>query len=243
MKTIISTLLLICTLFFQNTIWSQNTDELEGYRYKVLAVNTTSVNETLPLIIGLHWMRSNPDEFLTFLKDIKSPARILLLEGNYPFKEGFSFYPTEPENYYKMNADGKLKVLTEEGNKLARFIASATKKYPSAKKPVIIGASQGGDLSYFIAIQHGDLIGLSCPLLATIDNRLITDNKSDAVSIHAFHGEEDPIVPLKTTLEHIELLKKHHFEAKIKTYKGVQHDISDTMKADFTALIEAYFKN
>ncbi|HKX87021.1 MAG TPA: hypothetical protein VJL37_10120, partial [Flavobacterium sp.] len=131
MKTVISSFLFVCILFFQNTIWSQNTYELEGYRYKELVVNTVSVNEPLPIIIGLHWMRSNPDEFMIFLKDIKSPTRILLLEGNYPFKEGFSFYPTEPENYYKMNADGKLKVLTEEGNKLAKFITSATKKYPS----------------------------------------------------------------------------------------------------------------
>lgn len=242
-KLIFSTLTFV--LFFQNTIGAQDTKhELEGYKYKEVIVNSSSNDATLPLIIGLHWMRSNPDEFSVYLKDIKGPSRILLLEGNYPFKEGYSFFPTEPENYYKMEADGKLRILTEEGNKLAKFIESASKKYPSVKKPIIIGASQGGDLSYFIAIKHPELIGLSCPLLATFDHRIIGKTKvKPSAFINAFHGEEDPIVPLQTALRHIKTLKKNHFKAQIKTYKDVQHDISDLMKSDFTVLIEKYLKN
>ncbi|MCL9805691.1 dienelactone hydrolase family protein [Flavobacterium amniphilum] len=240
----IKTVLVLLVLLFQNTIWSQNTlKELAGFQYKEIVVNASPADDKLPIIIGLHWMRSNPDEFSVYLKDIKSPARILLLQGTYPFKEGFSFYPVDPENYYKMTTDAKKKVIVNEGGKLVRFIASASKKYPSIKKPVIIGASQGGDLSYFIGIQFSSLVGLSCPLLATIDNRLISQSKSeDTATIHAFHGEEDPIVPIKTALEHIKLLKKKYFNAEITTYNGVQHDISKEMQNDFTQLIDTYLK-
>jgi phospholipase/carboxylesterase len=236
---------IIITLLFlsQNVIWSQNiTKELEGFRYQEIVVNTTSPNEKLPLIIGLHWMRSNPNEFYTFLKDIKKPARILLLEGSYAYKEGFSFYPVEPENYYKMDADAKMKALVVEGNKLSKFIEAATQKYTPNKKPVLIGASQGGDLSYFIAIHHSKLIGLSCPLLATIDNRLILKNNKSKVKIIAFHGEKDPIVNSNDAKKHIEILKKSSFNAKINIYQEVEHDISEAMKNDFSKLIDSYIK-
>ena len=243
MRAIINPVILLITLLSQNFLWSQNKARLEGYQYKEIVINAQPNDRNLPLIIGLHWMRSNPDEFAAYLNEIKSPARILLLQGSYPFKEGFSFYPTEPENYYKMNDDAKMKVLIQEGNKLAKFIMTATKKYPSTKKPVIIGASQGGDLSYFIAIECNSLIGLSCPLLATIDERLIVEGKPKPLApIHAFHGEEDPIVPVNTALQHIKALQKHQFKAIITTFNGVQHDISEGMKKDFSAVIDAYLK-
>lgn len=243
MKREINLLLIVLLFFSQNLIWSQNnTKELEGFRYQEIIANTTSTNQKLPIIIGLHWMRSNPNEFYTFLKSIKSPVRILLLEGKYPFKEGFSFYPVEPENYYKMDADSKMKVLKDEGTKLAKFIKTIIKKYNPSKKPIIIGASQGGDLSYFIAIHHSNHIGLSCPLLATIDNRLIVKKGKSKVQINAFHGEEDPIVNVNDAKKHIELLKINSFNATINTYKEVKHDISDEMKSDFSKLIDSYLK-
>ncbi|WP_136668390.1 alpha/beta hydrolase [Flavobacterium sp. H122] len=242
MRTKIHSILIGLLFLSQNLIWSQNTvKELEGFRYKELIVNTASAHDSLPLIIGLHWMRSNPDEFFTFLKDIKKPARIILPEGRYPYKEGFSFYPVELQNYYKMDEDHKMNVLKTEGEKLADFIDFISKKYPSNKKPVIIGASQGGDLSYFIAVHHNTLIGLSCPLMATIDNRLINKAKTKPkAAIAVFHGENDPIVNINDAKKHIKLLKTNSFKAKINTYKEVKHDISDEMKSDFSKLIDNY---
>jgi len=212
--------------------------QLEGFHYKEVIANADETAKNLPLIIALHWMRSTPEEFSQYMDAFKTPVRILLVEGNYPYKEGFSFYPTTPDNYYKMSDDNKMKILLDESDKLAKFIKAATILYPSNKKPIIIGASQGGDLSYMIAIRHNDLISLSCPLLATLDNRVIAKSKSKpAAPIIAFHGEEDPIVNISAAKNHIKLLKKNGYNAKINTYKDVKHDVSDVMKSDYTKLI------
>ena len=221
----------------------ESTGKLEGFNYKEISINTNNSTQNLPIIIGLHWMSSSPDEFQTYLNQIKEPARVILLEGNYPYKGGFSFYPVEPENYYKMDADSKMKVVENEGEKLSKFITSVSKKYKSTKKPILIGASQGGDLSYYIAIHHANIIGLSCPLLATIDNRLIKKTrKTSKVKIVAFHGEKDPIVKVTDAKTHVEILNDKSFNAQIYTYPGVEHDISDTMQHDFSALIDSYLK-
>lgn len=242
--THVSAILIFLSVFFQTSVSAQSTKkQLEGFYYKEVVLNAGATTENLPVIIALHWMRSNPDEFSQYVDSFKIPVRILLVEGNYPFKEGFSFYPTSPENYYKMSDDDKMKVLVNESDKLAAFVKSASVLYPSDKKPVIIGASQGGDLSYMMGIRYNNLISLTCPLLATIDNRVISRSKSRAVApIIAFHGEEDPIVKVSVAENHSKLLKKKSFNAKINTYKDVKHDISDAMEADYTKLITAFLK-
>lgn len=194
-KTLGSILLLFSLFFYSGSNAQTATKRLEGFNYKELVVNAESSAKNLPLIIAMHWMRSTPDEFSQYLHSLTNPARILLLEGNYPYKEGFSFYPTAPENYYKMSDDDKMSILLKESDKLAKFVTAASLLYPSDKKPIVIGASQGGDLSYMMAIRYNTLISLACPLMATIDNRVISKLKAKAPApIVAFHGEEDPIV-------------------------------------------------
>lgn len=240
MTKIVGTFLFAFFLLFQVEAEAQAAKkQIEGYNYMELVVNAEPSAKNLPVIIALHWMRSTPEEFSQYVNSLKNPARILLVEGNYPYKEGFSFYPTEPENYYKMTEDDKMKILLKESDKLAKFIAAASLFYPSDKKPIIIGASQGGDLSYMMAIRYNNLISLACPLLATIDNRVISKAKSKpAAPIIAFHGEEDPIVNVATAKGHVKALTKNGYVAKMKTYKGVKHDVSDTMKVDFSGVID-----
>jgi phospholipase/carboxylesterase len=240
----ISAILILVFLLFQTAVEAQNTKkQLEGFYYKEVVANAEATTQNLPVVIALHWMRSNPDEFTQYINSFKNPVRILLIEGNYPYKEGFSFYPTSPDNYYKMSDDDKMKVLLNESDKLAKFVKAITILYPSDKKPIIIGASQGGDLSYMIGIRHNNLISLACPLLATFDNRIIKKLKSKTTApIVAFHGEEDPIVNVSVAKNHIKLLKKSGYNAKINTYKGVKHDISEEMESDYTKLISTYLK-
>jgi predicted esterase len=136
-----------------------------------------------------------------------------------------------------MSADDKMTNLLSEGAKLSKFIAEATALYTPKKKPVVIGASQGGDLSYFIAIRHGSLISGSFPLLATIDERIINSSFAKSASIDSYHGVDDPIVPIATAKQHIERLKKSGYTAKLHAYKGVRHDVPKRMQADYTKKI------
>ncbi|MEW5676079.1 dienelactone hydrolase family protein [Flavobacterium enshiense] len=228
---------------FQPTNAQNTIKELAGFKYKELIVNADSTASKLPVIIAMHWMRSTPDEFFGYIKTVQKPARIILLQGTYPYKEGFSFFPVSPDNYYKMNDDAKMEKLSEEGDRLAKFIKAAVKKYPSNTKPIIVGASQGGDLSYYIGIKYNQLISLACPLLATIDNRIITKrDKKKSSPIIAFHGEDDPIVKIDVAKNHIEILKQNNFNATINTYKNLQHDIAPEMQANYCRLIDQYLK-
>ena len=232
----------------QQTIKSQELNELNGYIYKHVAINCDSSDNGVPIIIGLHWRGSTPDEFGKFLKGFKSPVRLILLQGQYPDDEvNFSFFKIIPTDYYTLPPDEKMKSLLQEGKKLSEFIKAISAIYKPAKKPVIIGASQGGDLSYVIGICYNNLVSLSCPLLATMDNRIIRplNKKSQRQSskIEVFHGIADKIVLIDTVKQHIQLLKDCKYKVNLHSYDKNTHSISDLMMTEFTELIDRHFKN
>ena len=240
--------LLILTLFlFQQKLIGQQTsqtkflNEMSGYKYKEVIVNSDPVAKNIPIIIGLHWRGSSPDEFEKYLSGLNKPARLILLQGPYPDDEpGFSFFQILPTDYYSLPSDKKMVTLLKEGEKLSVFIRAITSKYKPTQKPIIIGASQGGDLSYVIAIRYNNLISHSYPLLATIDNRVISSskrNRGKSAPIDAFHGEDDKTINIDVARRHILLLQKNNFKATLHTYENNTHSISDKMKTDYIFLL------
>jgi len=241
---IVSILAVFTAVLAVNTVSAQTASttkqSLAGWNYTELVENAPVTKTGLPLVIVLHSSGSSPADFAQYISGFTKPVRILLLEGSYANeKGGFSFFVRSPRSYYKDLSDDERKehLLTVADN-VSRFISAATKKYTPSKAPVIIGASQGGDISYVIAVKHGGLISHSFPLLATIDDRIIRDScPTKVIGIDVFHGTADPIVPLSDVMTHASEAEAAGFRVKVHKYEGVKHDISPEMKADYQALI------
>jgi phospholipase/carboxylesterase len=248
-------LILILTLFLfytnitaQQTVKSQELHGLSGYKYKDTTINISSTNNRIPIIIGLHWRGSTPDEFGEYLKDLKTPVRLILLQGQYLDDEvNYSFFKIIPTDYYSLPTDEKMKILLQEGKKLSKFIQAITDKYKPTKKPVIIGASQGGDLSYVIGIRYNNLVSLSCPLLATMDNRIIKPlskkSQKQISKIEVFHGLADKIVSIDSVKQYIQVLRDNKFKVNLHSYEDNTHSISNKMMTEFTELIDRHLLN
>jgi phospholipase/carboxylesterase len=232
----------------QQTVQNQKLNELSGYKYKDTTINANSTDNGIPIIIGLHWRGSTPEEFGRYLKELKSPVRLILLQGQYPDDEtNYSFFKIVPTDYYTLPTDEKMKILLQEGEKLSKFIKAITHQYKPTKKPIIIGASQGGDLSYVIGIRYNNLVSLSCPLLATMDNRIIKPlskkSQKQISKIEVFHGLADKIVSIDTVKQHIQILKDSKFKVTLHTYENNAHSISNKMMTEFTELIDRHLLN
>jgi len=206
---------------------------LAGYRYLERTENAKADAKDLPMVIGLHWSSSTPKEFGEYIAGFNIPVRIILLEGPYEHpRGGRSFYVRQPVSYYDMNADEKMAQLLSESEKLGKFIEAATALYTPKRKPVVIGASQGGDLSYLAAIRYGSLITAACPLLATFDERILINSGSfkKQAPIFVYHGEDDPIVRIADVNGHVKALNAAGYKIRLSTYPGTKHDISAEMK-------------
>lgn len=234
-------------LLFLNKAFAQQVDgkyrlnELSSYKYIHKVINADSLIKNIPLVIGLHWYGSTPSKFAKYLEGFKIPVRLILVQGTYPCDSGYSFFICKPKSYYELSNDDKMFNILNEGDRLSKFIEAITAFYKPSIKPVIIGASQGGDLCYLIGIKYSFLISQSCPLLATIDNRIIIpfSKSMDVPSrIDAFHGTADPIVNVDTAQRNINLLSQNGYRAYLHTYRNIRHDISASMKKDYITLIE-----
>lgn len=221
------------------TIAGIEAERLAGYCYEQFVVNAAADAEALPVVIALHWSTSMPAEFQAHVRGLQQPARVIMPQGPYPKKAGFSFYPASP-NYYELPADEKMPRMLHEADRLSAFITAVSKKYPSPLKPVLMGASQGGDLSYAIAIRDPDKISLSIPLLATIDERLIGQAPASAVAVSAFHGADDRIVPLVDAGRHVAALAGAGHDARLRAYPGTGHDITADMQRDYLLTIDRH---
>ncbi|MDG3581828.1 alpha/beta hydrolase [Galbibacter pacificus] len=229
----------------QSTIENQILDELIGYKFKHIVVNTDLSDTRIPIIIGLHWKGSTPNEFSKFLTGFDFPVRLILVQGQYPSYQGyFSFFRIIPNSYYTLPKDEKMELLLTEGEKRSKFIKSIISKYKPGKKPVIIGASQGEDLAYVIGVRCNNLISLSCPLFTTLDNRIIKPQikptQKSLARIEIFHGIENNIVPIERVKQYFQLLKDNNYDVNLHVYKDVSHDIPDEMIIGFNKLITKY---
>ena len=220
------------------TIGGIEAERLAGYCYEQF-VSHAAPDAELPLVIALHWSTSTPAEFLPHVMGLQQPARVIMPQGPYPKKAGYSFYPASP-NYYGLPADEQLPRMLHEADRLSAFISAVSRKYPSSMKPVLMGASQGGDLSYAIAIRNPDKISLAIPLLATIDERLIGRAPASAVAVRAFHGADDRIVPLAQAGRHVAVLAAAGHDARLRAYPGAGHDIPADMQRDYLQTIDRH---
>ncbi|PST81816.1 hypothetical protein C7T94_18280 [Pedobacter yulinensis] len=232
---------LILLLFILQRAGAQKvTDTLSGYRYEERILHAPQPAADLPLIIGLHWSGSTPEAFAAYLDDLKVAARLIVVRAPYPHKSGFSFFSRKPHDYYQLARQEKIAHFLAEGEKLSRFVRAISAKYPLAKKPVIIGASQGGDLSYLMAIRYPQLIRAALPLLATIDHQLIGPAGKRPAQMYIYHGTADAIVPVEAVYGHVRLLKSAGYRVKLFTFRDLKHDISPEMKRAFISCLEKF---
>lgn len=212
------------------------------YSYREWIVNSTSDNPALPIVIGLHWSSSSPEEFRAYFNGLRKPARLIFLSGRYPFKGGYSFYSRSPVNYYAMEDAEQQDVVATEAAKIADVIALLGKTYPHAPKPIVIGASQGGDLAYALAILYGQLLKGSIPLLASLHEDLLKTQSAHRLPIRVFHGVDDKIVAIAATRAHADRLAKAGYNIVLKEYANLGHDISPQMQHDFSDAIDQAFE-
>ena len=143
-----------------------------------------------------------------------------------------------------MDQQGKHRVITEEAFKLSKFIASITSKYSPNKKPLLIGASQGGDLSYFIALKYPQHISAAFPLLATLDEQLMQEplEVNTYPPIRVYHGKEDAVVKIENVKNQTLYLEENNVDVELNIYENCGHQITDQMKAEFKKEITKLLK-
>lgn len=205
----------------------------EGFRYLVFETDGADAEATLPMIVGLHYSSAKPETMLEYFDGIDFPARIVLPQGGYPRRDGYSWFPADYAELGQAEQDAAA-FATEK--KIAAFVDAARKRYPTRGKPVAMGISYGGDVSFLLAVRHPESVGASFPIAARfLPAWMPAANtcKPACPPIRAMHGDADTTVPMGPTQASVAKLKKLGYDVELTPYAGVPHDFDARMERDF----------
>jgi phospholipase/carboxylesterase len=198
----------------------------------LLEVLTAGAHETdtLPMIVAVHGMGDRPENWVASFANFPIPARVFLPRAPAPYGNGFSWF-TYPSTSHEEFAKG----VALAGARVAQAIRELTTKHPTRGKPIVTGFSQGGFVSFDLAVHHPDVIDAAFPMSGGLPAELWPTDEAAAKAcapIFAMHGDADPVVPIqlsRATVGKIAALGGH---AKLEEFPGVVHTVTNAERAE-----------
>ncbi|MEM9192571.1 MAG: alpha/beta fold hydrolase [Myxococcota bacterium] len=192
----------------------------------------------LPMVVHLHgrgddaWRPNGP-----FL-DIETPMRVILPRAPERYQSGFAWMPVSASRGESRELVDALDQRTEE---LAEFLEELTETYPTLGKPIVLGFSQGGMLSFTLALNHPEVVGRAFPLAGYIPpSRLPAryDRSEAYPKITAMHGMADPILRVHRTRAGVSHLSNLGYDVELFEYPGVEHVMTSDMYLQLSQWLE-----
>jgi phospholipase/carboxylesterase len=198
--------------------------------YLELVTANADPESPLPMIVAIHGLGDSPQGFRTLLEQFDRPARVILPRALDAHDEGWSWFPIRARD---RDIDALARGIDHAADVLAPAIAQLTRQRPTIGKPIVTGFSQGGMLSFALAVEHGELFTAALPIGGWLPDPLWpTSANASAPPILAFHGDADAAVRYEPTKLCVEQLRGLGYRAELRTYVGVGHMISPDIHAD-----------
>jgi phospholipase/carboxylesterase len=211
--------------------------------YLEIVLGDANPEDPLPMIVAIHGLGDDPENFGHVLETFQEPARLILPRGLDPRDAGgWSWFPFRARD---PDVDALASGIDRASDEIAKGIAVLVTERPTLGKPVVTGFSQGGMLSFALAVDHPELVSAALPVGGWLPPPLLPAGKAptDAPTILAFHGTDDTAVRHEPTLQSVAQLVERGWHVTLKSYDGVGHVITPEIHRDLTdGLVDAIRK-
>lgn len=199
-----------------------------GLHFVELVKGNARASDPLPMVVVIHGMGDTPHP--EWVESFSVPARIILPQAPIPYGAGYSWFT------YR-TIDGEPEKLAYEIRKaaiqLAQAVVQLSNQRPTIGKPIVCGFSQGGMLSYALALHHPELFSYAYPISGFLPIPLWPKVPRPAGQkfppIVSMHGTSDTVVPFAPDKKLINHLKRLGYPADLLVYDGVGHWIAPAM--------------
>ncbi len=205
--------------------------EIAGVHYLEYMTGGARPDERVPMIVALHPMGGDPADFLQLLRRYRRRARIILPYGH-PTGGMYIWYDSVRE-------DVAAPVVMREADRIATALAALAAARPTVGKPLVTGFSQGGIMTFALAVTHPEALAAAFPIGGLLPPSLYPSaalssgpRPATLPPIVAFHGASDQAVPTRGSRASIAELRRAGYTAELREYAGVEHDISDEEEGD-----------
>ena len=180
--------------------------------------------EPLPLLVALHGLGSTPERFAEIFTGLEFPARILSIRA--PIDEG------EGRAWFVFRHGGERAVADLEAlvPRAMRTIRRFEAERPTLGRPVLLGFSQGGMVAYELALAEPAHFAAVFPVSAVKLGSVPSSIPEGVPPIRAFHGSDDPIIPLSAHEEDIVAFRRAGADATLTRVSGAPHWITAPMR-------------
>lgn len=186
-------------------------------------------------VVAIHGLGDSPEHFSMLFKERPLPADIVLPRASTRFGPGGSWFdvaiPVRDTPKHTLKKD-----VAQATQTLCQFISGPQFDRP----PVVTGFSQGGILTFSMAVTCPDKVHAAVPVsgLLAID----TVQGTDLPPIVALHGTDDETVDYARGKESVRKLQQMGANAEFIEFQGISHSISPQMHQVWFDTIEKFLK-
>lgn len=206
--------------------------EVFGMRVTEVILGRATFDEELPTLVQFHGRADSPT-VPTGDHSQTRPVRMLLPWAPEPLGEGFTWFPlsiTERDKPEKILGHH----IRERADEVAKVLAEMMQRRPTEGGLLVSGFSQGGMMTFALALRHPELIDGAFPVAGWLPWFLVEEAFDPEVKyppIHAMHGRGDPIVPYRPTSELVDKLRQLGLAATMELFVWDEHTMSLEMHA------------
>ncbi len=218
--------------------------EIAGISYLEIITGDARADQELPMIVAIHGLGDQPENFSAVFDGFTTPARLILPRALDEYEPGYSWFPIRARD---PDVQALAAGIVRAVDALAPAIVALAKSRPTTGKPIVTGFSQGGMLTFALATRHPDQLasavavsgGLPRPLWPTSATAPTIDFSAYPTLV-ALHGDSDIAVNIGPTRLAIAHLRSLGIPARLREYPGVGHAIPPSVRHDlFTELSRA----
>ncbi len=214
--------------------------EAAGIAYFELVTGNGEREATLPMIVALHGLGDTPENFANLFAGFDGAARVILpraLDANEG--GGWSWFPYRARD---PDVDALADSIAATADKLAPALVELGKTRPTRGKPIVTGFSQGGMLTFMLAVEHADLLDHAIAVGGWLPPPRWPKAKPSghAPTIVALHGDIDKAVGFGPTRDAVAHLTGLGWPAEFHGYPNVGHAIPPAMRNELFSLLRSY---
>lgn len=211
--------------------------EAPPLQFVELTTAGAAADARLPLVIAVHGLGDRPERFAALLKDLPVAARVVVPRAPAAHGGGFSWFPVRvPVAGPQPGLEEGLRASTQKLAALARHLATAR---PTVGRPIVTGFSQGGMLSFALAVGHPDVFAAALPIAGALPRSMWPAKGAPTTRVRAFHGDADRVISVDDARDLMRHLTDHGWDATLGTFQGVGHGVPPIMRASLHAELAA----
>ena len=212
-------------------------DAAAGIHYLEIMTGGAGPEDEVPMIVAIHGLGDEPKNFQHVLDAFPGRARVILPRAIDDHEPGWSWFPIRARS---ADVEGLSRGIEEAADAIAPAVAELANSRPTVGKPIVTGFSQGGMLTFALAVRHPQQFSGAVAVGGWLPPPMWPESApADFPELVALHGDADKAVKIQPTRDAVAHLSKLGVPVELHEYPGVGHAIPPAMRAELHQLLTA----